>query len=152
MPAWFATKLLSEPPMTQIFAANIFPRLQSVNWIYSAESRNGPYIWWRHQKENISALLAPCEGNPSVTSEFLSQRPVTRNFEVFFGLRLNKRFSKQSRRRRFETPSRLLRRHCNATVRIGAIVSDNISSPLIIPVKLVEFTLVWENGLVVHVC
>ena len=30
------------------------------------------------------------------------QRPVTRNFDVFFLLRLNKRLSKQSRRRRFE--------------------------------------------------
>ena len=33
------------------------------------------------------------------------QRPVTRGFDVFFDLRLNKRLSKQSRRRWFETPS-----------------------------------------------
>ena len=31
-----------------------------------------------------------------VTSRFPSQRPVTRNFDVFFDLRLNKRLSKQS--------------------------------------------------------
>ena len=68
---------------------------------------------------------------------------VTRNFDVFSGLRLNKRLSKQSRRRRFETPSRLLRRHWNVTVRMKAIVSDNISSPLMMPVQFVEFTLVW---------
>ena len=37
---------------------------------------------------NISAaLLARCEGNPSVTSGFCPQRPVTRSFEVFFDLR-----------------------------------------------------------------
>ena len=36
------------------------------------------------------------------------------SFDVFFDLRLNKRFSKQSRGRWFETPSRSLWRHCNA--------------------------------------
>ena len=35
------------------------------------------------------------------------------SFGVFFDLRLNKWFSKQSRRRWLETPSRLLCRHCN---------------------------------------
>ena len=43
--------------------------------------------------ETFSALLALCEGNPTVTGEFPSQRPVTRSFEVFFDLRLNKRLS-----------------------------------------------------------
>ena len=43
-----------------------------------------------------------------------SQRPVTRNFDVFFDLRLNKWLSIQSRRRWFETPSCLLWHHCNA--------------------------------------
>ena len=61
----------------------------------------------------FSALLAHCEGNPSVTGNFPSQRPLTRNFVVFFDLRLNKRLSKQSRRRWFETPSRSLWRRCN---------------------------------------
>ena len=61
---------------------------------------------------NISALLALCEGNSSVTDEFPSQRPVTWNFDVFFCfclffyLRLNKRLSKQSTCWRFETQSR----------------------------------------------
>ena len=43
-----------------------------------------------------------------------SQRPVTRGFGVIFGLCLNKRLSKQSRCRWFETPSHSLWRHCNA--------------------------------------
>ena len=47
--------------------------------------------------ENNIALLALCEGNPSVTSEFPSQRPVTRSLDVFFDRRLNKRWSKQLR-------------------------------------------------------
>ena len=37
---------------------------------------------------------ALCEGNPPVTGGFPSQRPMTRSFDVFFDLRLNKRLSK----------------------------------------------------------
>ena len=44
-----------------------------------------------------------------------AQRPVTRRFGVFFDLRLNKRFSKQSWGWWFETPPRPLWRHCNGT-------------------------------------
>ena len=61
----------------------------------------------------FSLLLAPCEGNPTVTGGFPSQRPVTRSFEVFLDLRLHKWLSKPSRRRWFETPSHSLWRHCN---------------------------------------
>ena len=46
--------------------------------------------WWRHQMEKKSALLAFNAGNSPVTGEFPTQRPVTRSFDVFFGLRLNK--------------------------------------------------------------
>ena len=73
-----------------------------------------PRPWWRYQMETFSALLAHCEGNSPVTSGFPSQRPVTRSFDVVFDLRLNKRLSKPSRRRCFETPSRSLWRHRNA--------------------------------------
>ena len=45
--------------------------------------------------ETFSALLAICEGNSPVTGEFPAQRQVTRSFDVFFDLRLNKRLSKQ---------------------------------------------------------
>ena len=45
--------------------------------------------------------------------EFNSQRPVTRSFDAFFDLRLNKRLSKQSWGWWFETPSYSLWRHCN---------------------------------------
>ena len=68
--------------------------------------------WWRHQMETFFALLALCAGKSPVTDELPSQRPVARSFDVFFDLRLNKRLSKQSRRRWFETPSRSLWRRC----------------------------------------
>ena len=69
--------------------------------------------WWRHQMETFSALLAICAGKFSGPGEFPAQRPVTRSFDVFFDLRLNKRMSKQSRGWWFETLSRQLWRHRN---------------------------------------
>ena len=75
-------------------------------------------IWWRHQMETFSALLAICAWNSPVTGEFPTQRPVTRRFDVFFDLRLNKRLSKQWWSWWFETPSRPLWRHCNGHTHI----------------------------------
>ena len=69
--------------------------------------------WWRHKMETFSVWLSLGEGNPLVTGGFPSQRPVTRSLDIFFDLRPNKRLSKQSRRRWFETQSRSLWRHCN---------------------------------------
>ena len=65
--------------------------------------------------EAFSALLAICAGNSPVTGEFPSQRTVTRRFDVFFYLCLNKRLSEQSWGWWFETPSRPLWRHCNVS-------------------------------------
>ena len=68
---------------------------------------------WRHQMDKFSALLAICAGNSPVPGEFPAQRPVTRSFNVFFDLRLNKRLSKQSWGWWFEMLSRPLWRHRN---------------------------------------
>ena len=43
--------------------------------------------------ETFSALLALCARNLPVTGAFHSQRQVTRSFDVFFDLHLNKRLS-----------------------------------------------------------
>ena len=59
--------------------------------------------WRRHQMETFFALLAICAGDSPVPDEFPTQRPVTRSFEVFFDLRLNKRLSKKSWGWWFET-------------------------------------------------
>ena len=66
--------------------------------------------------EPFSALLAPCVGNSPVSGEFPAQRPVTRSFDVFFDLRLNKRLSKQAWGWWFETLSSPLWRHCNGQI------------------------------------
>ena len=67
--------------------------------------------------ETFSALLALCAGNSPVTSEFPAQRPVTRSFDVFLHLRLDKWFSKQSWGWWFATSSRTLWLHCNDIAR-----------------------------------
>ena len=58
--------------------------------------------------ETFYALLALCAGNSPITGEFLAQRPVTRSFDVFFDLRLNKRLSKHSWGWWSDTPPRSL--------------------------------------------
>ena len=90
-------------------------------WKYLPEvawGRWSCHSWWRHQMETFSVLLALCAGNSPVTGEFPSQRPVTRGFDVFFDLCLNKRLSKQSWGPWFETPSRSLWRRCNVRLMI----------------------------------
>ena len=79
----------------------------SLNWTLQGTQRIF-YVhvsWWCHKMETFSALLALCARNTLVTSEFLSRRPVTRRFEFFFYLCLNKRLSKQLRYQWFEMPS-----------------------------------------------
>ena len=61
--------------------------------------------------------MALCAGNSPVTGKFPVQRPVTRSFDVSFDLRLNKPLGKQSWGFWFETPSRSLWRHCDASGR-----------------------------------
>ena len=97
-----------------------FDIISDIKWSYERDEiqsntdelqsqRKTVVAWWRHQMETFSALLAPSP----VTGEFPEQRPVTRSFDVFFDLRLNKRLSKQSWNWWFETPSRPLWRHFN---------------------------------------
>ena len=69
----------------------------------------------RNQMEAVSALLALCAGNSPVAGEFPSQRSVTRSFDVFFDLHLNKSLSKKLWGWWFEKPSRSLWRHCNVS-------------------------------------
>ena len=66
--------------------------------------------------------------NPPVTGEFTAQRPVTRRFDVFFYLHLNKRLSKQSRGWLFEKPLRPLWRQCDVYRHI-----DKLGISLVLP-------------------
>ena len=62
---------------------------------------------------NIFRVTGPLCGEFTGPGEFPPQRPVTRSFDVFFDLRLNKRLSKQPWGWWFETHPWTLWRHCN---------------------------------------
>ena len=62
---------------------------------------------------NIFRVTGPLCGEFIGSGELPAKRPVTRSFDVFFDLRLNKRVSKQSWGWWFETPSWSLWRQCN---------------------------------------
>ena len=64
---------------------------------------------------NIFHVTGPLWGEFTGPGEFPTQRPVTRSFDVFFDLRLNKRLSKHSWGWWFETLSWSLWRHHNDT-------------------------------------
>ena len=84
-------------------------------------------IWWRHQMETFSTLLVLCYGNSLVTGEFPSRGPVTRSFDVFLDLHLNKWFNKLSRRRWSETPPRSLWRHSNVMEHCHSVSSGLVA-------------------------
>ena len=63
---------------------------------------------------NIFRVTGPLCREFTGSGQFPAQRPVTGSFNVFFDLRLNKRFSKQPWGWWFETPLWSLWRQCNA--------------------------------------
>ena len=95
------TRLLHTVFEVEYFLLNIFSLRMLPQWEELIDK-----TWWRHQMETFSALLALCAGNSPVTGEFPVQRPMTRSFDIFFDLRLNKQLSKQSGGWWFDTPSR----------------------------------------------
>ena len=101
--------------IAQLFVSRLWSQRTILNEPISSCCFTSQIYMWRHQLETLSALLALCAGNSPVTGEIAAQRSVTRSFDVFFDLRLNKQLSKQSRGRWFDTPSRSLWRHCNVS-------------------------------------
>ena len=92
-----------------------------VSWKHIWNARFDVFPWWRHQIETFSALLAIFAGNSPVTGEFPAQRLVTRSFDVFFDLHLNKRLSKLSWSWWFEMLYLPLWRHCNTSTTTAQI-------------------------------
>ena len=77
-----------------ILSGNHFQHDDFIKWKHFP--RNWPFVWGIHR-----------------SGEFPTQRPVTRSFDVFFDLHLNKRLSWHSWGWWFETVSHPLWRHCN---------------------------------------
>ena len=76
---------------------------------------------------NIFRVTGPLCGEFTGPGEFPTQRPVTRSFDVFFDLRLNKRLSKQPWGWWFETLSWSLWRHRNVTIIYACAVDFQLS-------------------------
>ena len=85
--------------------------VDQVLWHHIASLRHN-YIM-TSSNGNIFRVTGPLCGEFTGPGEFPTQRPVTRSFDVFFDLRLNKRLSKQPWGWWFETPSWSLWRHYN---------------------------------------
>ena len=63
---------------------------------------------------NILRVTGPLWGKFTSHRRIPLTKPMTRNFDVFCDVRLSKRWSEQSKRRWFETPSHMLRYHSNS--------------------------------------
>ena len=87
--------------------------------------------------ETFSALLALCEGNSPVTSEFHSQGPLMWSFDVSFDLHLHKWLSKPLRCQWFETASCSLWHHCNG----------DCANPTTATVPVKQPRCIWANTL-----
>ena len=133
---YLSCKIIYVPPISSS-QINLMP---CIRFHYS--NNNGwdeTSSWWHCQMETFSASLALCAGNSPVSVQSPSQRPVARSFDVFFDQRLNKRLSKQSRRRWFETRSFPLWRHSNVGLQTQLFISH-----LIYPISIDKtYSKVW---------
>ena len=98
---------------------------------------------WPHQMDTFSALIAYYEGKPLIIDGLSSERPATRNIDIFFGQRLNKRLSKRSRRRWFQTPSRPLLRHFNSVINKNITVVEMLLLSISQRFRQIVCALVW---------
>ena len=111
---WFSS------PNTPMYGCDTRPRERSlVSLLIESKQEQAPYIRIKHDDvikwkhfPRYWPFVRGIHRSP-VPGEFPAQSPVTRSFDGFFDLRLNKRLSKQSWGWWFETLSCQLWRHCN---------------------------------------
>ena len=96
---------------------------------------------------NIFRVTGPLCGEFTGPGEFPAQRPVTRSFDVFFDLCLNKRLSKQPWGWWFETPAWSLWRHRNDYGNHVHIMThphiNNKQLACTLPIHLQQWRLCW---------
>ena len=110
---WFWAKLGAKQSIDTALTTKFDPFSSKLLSTFMMTSSNG----------NIFRVTGPLCGEFTGPGEFPTQRPVTRSFDVFFDLRLNKRLSKHSWGWWFETLSWSLWRHHN--VQMSLLWSDN---------------------------
>ena len=108
--------------------------------ICTCQTTNGHFCRLQYIKEfcmmtasngNIFRVTGPLCGEFTGPGEFPTQRPVTRSFDVFFDLRLNKRLSKHSWGWWFETLSWSLWRHHNGIPLTFCCGSMRLDMPIV---------------------
>ena len=100
------------------------------------DTRSADETYWLNCKRShddvtklkLFALLASCEGNPTVTGGFLLQRLVTQSFDVLFDLRLKKQL-RSSANNRNVSDLRRHRAHYDVTVMIIVTVLVMVTKP-----------------------
>ena len=94
--------------------------LHQRNWRIADDDVDDDVIKWKH-----FPCYALCAGKSPMTGEFSLQRPVTRSFDVFFGLRLKKNDWLNNRNAHV---LRCHRAHYDVTVmgNLGAVVKQDI--------------------------
>ena len=89
MDKWIVYIMITHPYEVRAWMSSHITKKDMVVIIHTChhtiDHRNDSPSWWRHQIETFSALLA------------ISQKPVTRSFDVFFNLRLNERYWENNR-------------------------------------------------------
>ena len=100
--------LWNQNPKNPVCWFNIkMPFHQYINQHCANKTSLRPFIFtmMTSSNGNIFRVTGPLCGEFTGPGEFPTQRPVTRSFDIYFDLRLNKRLSKQPWGWWFETPS-----------------------------------------------
>ena len=116
---WLGANLESALPLHKKFAVfcqlgYAVEQVVELSVIWDATALTGPIKFYIMTSSNGNIFRVTGSLWEESTGGFPSKSPVTWSFDVFLDLCPNKRLSKQSRRRWFETPSRSLWRYCNA--------------------------------------
>ena len=112
---WPGNKPLSEPMVVRLLTHMCVTRPRWVTGLVTVLSVGMCccQIMMTPSNGSIFRVTSPLCGEFTGPGDFPTQRPVTRSFDVFFDLRLNKGLSKQPWGWWFETPSWSLWRQCN---------------------------------------
>ena len=109
--------------LSKVFTINMRTKLKVII------PMNRPISMMTSSNGYIFRVTGPLCGEFTVSGEFPTHKPVTRIFDVFFGLRLNKRLSKQPWGWWFETLSWSLWRQYNVTQTMPAFGIEGTLTP-----------------------
>ena len=121
---------------SKFLMTNVLLDCPSSAFCYFFGNRANALCWGRHcvfmmtsSNGNIFRVTGPLCGKFTGPGELPWQRPVTRSFDVFIDLRLNKRLSKQPAWCWwFEMPSRSFWRHCNVCFAFSIKILKSLST------------------------